>query len=148
MTEAASARVWVFFYGSYMDLEVLRENGLTPTVWEVARAPCFDIQIGPRANLIHSERDVVWGINCAASHAELGHLYGMHGQKNLGEVYLPEAILTYTGDGQLRPVLTYLCHDMTPREADSAYLERIIGPARRLGFPAWYIERLESFRPK
>jgi hypothetical protein len=29
---------------------------------------------------------------------------------------------------------------------ESAYVERILQPARELGFPAWYIEHLESFR--
>jgi hypothetical protein len=36
---------------------------------------------------------------------------------------------------------------MQPRQADSDYIDRIAGPAREYGFPAWYVERLENFRP-
>jgi hypothetical protein len=36
---------------------------------------------------------------------------------------------------------------MEPRPADPAYVDRILGPARELGFPSWYIEKLERFKP-
>lgn len=75
MSETREARIWVFFYGSYMNVDVLKEVDLVPSQWEVARAPGFDIQIAPRANLIRSDRDVVWGINVTATHAELVRLY-------------------------------------------------------------------------
>jgi hypothetical protein len=61
-------------------------------------------------------------------------------------VYLPEAILVRTGAGLWRPTLCYICPEMSPRPADRAYVERIVGPAGAFGFPAWYVERLERFR--
>ena len=33
----ADTRVWAFFYGSYMNPDVLREVNLVPAEWEVAR---------------------------------------------------------------------------------------------------------------
>jgi hypothetical protein len=38
----------------------------------------------------------------------------------------------------------YVSPSKAPQPADPAYVERIVKPARDLGFPAWYIERLES----
>jgi hypothetical protein len=141
----AERKVWVFFYGSYINFAVLREVGLVPEQWEVARLDGFDISIRPRANLVRSDQHCVYGIVATAGHAELARLYA-HARDVLGEVYLPEAVLVQTLAGLWRPALCYLCPDMAPRPADNAYVERIAGPARAFGFPEWYVARLESFR--
>jgi hypothetical protein len=146
MATTAEPKVWVFFYGSYINFDVLKEVGLVPGEWEVARLPGFDLRIAPRANIIRSERDTVWGINATATHAELERLY-VHAKSVLGETYLPEAAVTSTRDGKLRPVMTYICPDMIVRPAEAAYVDRIAAPARRYGFPRWYVERIEAFKP-
>jgi hypothetical protein len=138
-------KVWVFFYGSYINLDVLREVQLVPEQWEVARLHGFDIRIQPRANLVPSQEHSAYGIVATATHTELSRLYA-HAKEVLGEVYLPQAVLVQNLAGLWRPALCYLCPEMVPRSADNAYIERITGPARRLGFPEWYIARLESFR--
>lgn len=147
MAAPAEPKVWVFFYGSYINFDVLKGAGLVPGEWEVARLPGFDLRIAPRANLIRSERDTVWGINATATHAELERLYTVHAKGVLGETYLPEAAVTSTQDGRLRPVMTYICPDMVMRPAEAAYVDRIALPARKFGFPRWYVERIEAFRP-
>ena len=141
----AEPKVWVFFYGSYINFAVLGEVGLAPERWEVARLDGFDIRIRPRANLVRSDQHCVYGIVATATHAELARLYA-HARDVLGEVYLPEAVLVQTLAGLWRPALCYLCPEMAPRPADNAYVERIAAPARVLGFPDWYVARLESFR--
>jgi hypothetical protein len=77
-------KVWMFYYGSYMNFGVLGEVDLVPERWEVGRLSGFDIQIRPRANLIRSDRNCVYGIIAAtASHAELARLYA-HARDLLG----------------------------------------------------------------
>jgi cation transport regulator ChaC len=142
---AEETRVWVFFYGSYMNLEVLRQVSVVPDQYESARLPGFDIVIRPRANLVRAERHCVYGIVAAATHQELNRLYA-HAREVLGETYLPEAVLTETVDGRWRPALCYIAPEMEPRPAASDYIDRIVEPARAFSFPDWYIERLESFR--
>jgi hypothetical protein len=139
-------RVWTFFYGSYINLNVLQEVNYSPQEWEVARLAGFDIVIRPRANLVRAEQHTVYGIVAQGSHAELGRLYA-HAKDVLGELYLPEAVLVTTASGMWLPALCYLCPEMSPRPAADDYIERIVGPAREYGFPPWYIERLDSFRP-
>jgi cation transport regulator ChaC len=136
--------VWVFFYGSYINFDVLREVSLVPGQWEVARLSGFDIRIEPRANLVRSERDCVYGIVATATHQELSRLYA-HAKDVLGETYLPEAVLVETLDGKLRPALCYIATAMEARPAAADYIERIVRPAKEFGFPAWYVERLQSF---
>lgn len=100
---------------------------------------------GPRANLVRSERDCVYGIVATATHQELNKLYA-HAREILAETYLPEAVLTETLDGKWRAALCYIAAQMEPRAAASDYVDRIVAPARNFGFPDWYITRLESFR--
>jgi hypothetical protein len=144
MTES---RVAVFFYGSYMNRNVLDEIGLTPGVWEPASLPGFEIRIAPRANLIRAADQVVFGVLATATHAELERLYA-HARDVLGEVYRPEAVLVHTRGGDWRPALCYVASQMAEQSADPAYVERILKPARELGFPPWYLARLASFRPQ
>jgi len=136
-------KVWVFFYGSYINFSVLREVDLIPEAWEVARLDGFDIRIQPRANLIPSDQQCVYGILTKATHDELSRLYA-HAHDILGETYLPQAILVQTRAGAWRPAMCYISPEMAPKPADPAYVKRISEPAREYGFPSWYISRLES----
>jgi hypothetical protein len=137
-------RVWTFFYGSYMNLDVLREVDPVPERTEPARLDGFDLRIAPRANLVRSDAHVVWGMLATATHAELARLYA-HAHDVLGELYLPEAVLARTATGDHRPALCYICPEMQSRPADPAYLRRIVVAARKLGFPAAYLERIAAF---
>jgi hypothetical protein len=137
--------VWTFFYGSYLNFDVLAEVGMAPARWEVASLPGFELVIRPRANLVRSERGLVYGIVAACTHAELTRLYA-HAHDVLGETYLPEPVLAHLAGGAFRPALCYIAPSMEPRPADGAYVERIAQPARRYGFPAWYLDHIESFR--
>ena len=100
--------IWVFFYGSYINMDVLREVEYTPEKWEVASLAGFDICIRPRANLVRSDQHSVYGILATGTHAELGRLY-VHAKDVLGETYLPEAVLAETLDGKWNPALCYVC---------------------------------------
>ncbi len=128
-----------------MNFAVLKEMEISPERWEVAKLNGYDIRIGPRANLVPSEQHCVYGIIATATHEELARLYA-HAKDVLGEIYLPEAVLVETLDDKWLPALCYICHDMKPRPAANDYVDRIVKPARELGFPEWYIARLKSFR--
>lgn len=138
--------VWTFFYGSYLNLKVLAEVDLVPSQWEKAKLNGFEITIAPRANLAESSDQCVYGINALATHSELERLYA-HAHDVLGEIYLPRAVLTETLSGTFRPALCYICNAMETRPAETDYCERIAAPCREYGFPDWYIQRIESFKP-
>jgi hypothetical protein len=140
----AEPTVWVFFYGSFINLNVLQQAGYTPERLEVARLNGFDIRIQPLANLVHSDQHCVYGIVAPATHEQLRRLYS---QEWVG-TYLPEPVLVQTLDGKWRPAFCYLAPSPAPGPASDDYIDRIVTPARQHGFPAWYIARLESFRPR
>ena len=138
-------KVWSFFYGSFINLDVLRILDVVPEKYQVARLSGFDIRIQPLANLIRSDRDCVYGIVALTSHDELRRLYN-YAKSELGAVYLPEAVVVETLDGKWRAALCYLAASMTPRPPNDDYIDRIVGPAKDYGFPDWYIARIEAFR--
>jgi hypothetical protein len=139
-------KVWTFFYGSYINPNVLSEVKYIPDRSEVARLNGYDIRIQPLANLEFSEKSCVYGIVASGTHEELRRLYS-HAENVLGEKYLPEAVIVQTLEGRFLPALCYIAPSMESKPADNEYIDRIVGPAREYGFPSWYIDRLESFRP-
>jgi len=140
----AEPTVWTFFYGSFMNLDVLKEAGYVPERYEVAKLNGFDIQIQPLATLIHSAQHCVYGIVAPGTHEQLRCLYS---QGWVG-TYLHEPVLIEILDGKWRAAFCYIAPVSEPRPAINDYIDRIVGPAKYYGFPAWYIARLESFRPK
>jgi hypothetical protein len=143
----AAPRVWAFFYGSFISLDVLSKVGCIPERYEVARLGGFDIHIRPLANLVRGEQTCVYGLLATATHDELRRLYE-HARDELGGTYLPEAVLVETLAGTWRPALCYLAPALEPAAASNDYIDRIVHAARMHGFPGWYVSRLEAFRPQ
>jgi hypothetical protein len=142
----AEPKISTFFYGSFINPDVLAKLEIVPERIDVARVSGFDIRIRPLANLIRSEQHCVYGILAAATHAELARLYA-YARDGLGGTYLPEAVLAQALDGRFQPALCYIAPELPDAPPSADYVDRIVAPARRFGFPAWYIDRLESFRP-
>jgi hypothetical protein len=138
-------KVATFFYGSFINLDVLARADLVPDDLLTARLSGFDIRLQPLANLVRSERDVVYGIVVTATHAELDRLY-QYSEQDLGGRYLPEAVLVQTDTG-FRPALCYIAPRLSDEPPTEDYVERIVTPARQFGFPDWYVQRIESFLP-
>jgi len=57
---------------------------------------------------------------------------------------LAEPVVVEVDEASL-PALTYIKWDFEPGPAAADYVERIAGPAEKLGFPEWYVERIRSF---
>lgn len=147
LDSSTDKKIWVFFYGSYINLNVLKEVDISPECFDIAKLSGFDIVIQPHANLIPSFEHSVFGILTTASHVELQRLYTDHALGVLGELYLPEAVVVQTLDGSLQPALCYIAPKMKATLAENEYIDRIVGPARNYDFPKNYIKHLESFRP-
>ena len=142
----AEPTVLTFFYGSYMNRSVLAEVGLEPQRFDTARLPGYDITIGPLANLVAAAERTVYGVLASTTHAELERLYS-HARDVLGGVYRPVPVLAVTLEEEVVPALCYIAASLPQAPASADYVGRVLAPARELGFPAWYLRRLESFLP-
>ena len=137
------AGVQVFFYGSFMNREVLARSAVAPERLEAARLWGHDIRIAPLANLVRSDERCVYGVLCELTHAELDRLFG---EARFG-TYRPQAVLVETSRGGLVPALCYVAPAAAAEPAAADYLDRIVVAGRQQEFPDWYVARLESFRP-
>ena len=138
--------VWTFFYGSFINLDVLKKVDVVPGAVEVATLDGFDICIRPLANLVPSDEHRVYGIVATTTHGELARLYDYVGN-TLGGTYLPQAVLTGVGDCKCLPALCYIAPDLAEGPAAAKYVDLIVGAAKSYGFPRWYVDRIERFRP-
>ncbi len=139
-------RVNVFFYGSYMNFDVLRAVDIGERAFEPSSISGYELTISPLANLRKKQPSNAYGILTRLTHPELDRLYQGHARTVLGGIYLPEAVVVSRADGSAAAALCYLSHDMQAASADADYVDRILKPAQAYGFPQWYLDHISSFR--
>jgi gamma-glutamyl AIG2-like cyclotransferase len=140
---AARTRVWVFFYGTIMNLEILRGFGVTVNETLPAKLGGYDISIRPRPNLVRSERTCVYGALTRVTHDDLDTVYAAL-ERNFGLKYLPEAVLATTLDGALRPALCYIVSHMPDSPPDPTFIKQLAQCVRTMGLPDWYAAHVEA----
>lgn len=136
----------VFFYGSYINFDVLAEAGIDERPYDLVRLPGYRLVIDPLANLVLDEAHQAYGIVIGLTHRELYRLVKEYARDKLGGEYHPEAVTVFTIENVLIPALCYLSHDMTSSTPEPGYVDRILHPAREYGFPADYLDDIESFK--
>jgi cation transport regulator ChaC len=141
-----SARVWVFFYGTFMSADVLARHGVRAREVIPARLQGFELTIRPRVNLTPSDRSCAYGAVAAVAHAELDRIYAEL-REQFGLAYDPRAALAETLDGRLRSALVYITDSMTDAAPDPAYVTELAACVRGHGLPEWYARHVESFAP-
>jgi Gamma-glutamyl cyclotransferase, AIG2-like len=132
-------RITVFFYGLFMDVELLRASGARPVQVRSACVPGFALRLGRRATLIPNAETSVYGIVMELSHAEIEKLYS---DVSLS-AYRPEAVLAQLADGSYISVLCFnLIVPPSPEEVNSEYAVKLRELARRLKLPLGYVESI------
>jgi len=136
-------RVDGFFYGLFMDVAVLRKNGVVSTNPRRAYVDDFALRIGNRATLIPKAGARAYGMLISLTQAELQQLYGAPGL----EQHRPEAVVAQPLDAGSSPVPA-LCYNLTeePRadERNPDYALRLQLVLRELSFPAEYVDAVTS----
>ena len=129
-------RIDAFFYGLFMDGEILRKAGVEPTSPRRAYVDGFALRIGQRATLVPSARGRAYGMLFALTHAELVRLYASPGLEH----YHPEAVLAQPLVGTPVPALCYNLREAPqPNERNSEYAAQLQRAIRELDFPAEYV---------
>ena len=132
-------RMDAFFYGLFMDREILRKAGVEPISPRRACVEEFALRIGQRATLVPSAGARAYGMLFALTHSELDRLYAAPGL----EQYRPEAVLTQPLEGRPTPALCYNLREAPPSlDRNPEYAARLQLALRKLDFPAEYVETL------
>jgi hypothetical protein len=138
-TMVPSRRIQVFFYGLFMDVDLLRSKGVEPRNVRGAFVPGFSLRIGERATLVSVPNSRAYGLLMELTHSEIEQLYSEPSVR----VYRPEAVTAELDDGSQ---VAALCFNLPvaprPEEANPDYAAKLRDLARRLGFPSDYIDSI------
>ncbi len=129
-------RIDGFFYGLFMDSDILRDNQVAAVNPRRAYVDGYALRIGRRATLVPASGARAYGMVFALTHDELGRLYSAPGL----EQYRAEAILARSLDGEAFPALCYNLQERPESgETDPEYAARLRAALNRLGFPPDYV---------
>jgi hypothetical protein len=136
----ASRRIEVFFYGLFMDADLLRAKGVNPMNIRSASVPGFALRIGHRATLLPQPNGLAHGILMQLTPEELEQLYS----ESSVRAYRPEAVLCEASTGSSIPALCFnLIEPPRADEANSEYAAKLRELAARLGLPSDYVASIQ-----
>ena len=131
--KARERRVEVFFYGLFMDQELLRGKGLEPEGGEIAAIDGFALRIGQRAALVSTPGAKVCGLVFSLTRSELDRRYFASSV----QACKPQAVLAQLASGG---VATALCYNLrqppSPTERNPEYAVKLRAVAQKVGLPA------------
>ena len=118
----------VFFYGLYMDPEILQQKGVIPRKPRKAKVQDYELKIGNMATLLRSLGKEASGMVYALTHAEIDALYWGGGL----DAYVSEALVAEVEGDQI-PVLC--CNLLLPpkeSEENLEYAKKLANSMKRL----------------
>lgn len=132
----------VFFYGLFMDPDLLRGKGLHPTPVGPAELPDFRLFIGDRASLIPSPGSTAYGMLIELPDDELATLYAAPDVASYRPEFVDAILL------EDRSIQTSLCYNLPADQLGAgtnvAYAERLATLLIELGLPGSYARRVSG----
>ena len=133
----------IFFYGLFMDKELLMEKGFHPHVIGEALLSGYRIHISEKAFLIPGEQGRVYGIVMDLSDEETQKLYSDPGVKE----YHPERVqVQLTDQNEYSEVVCYnLKNHPVTEVTNTEYASKLALLAMKLQFKKEYIDEIASY---
>lgn len=126
----------VFFYGLFMDQQLLEAKGVQPIDPRPAVVLGFALRIGARAALVPLPAGRVHGLLMKLSHTDLERLYA----EPSVSAYRPEPVLATVRNG---PTVAALCYNLPEApsldERNPDYASQLRALAQRVGLPSDYV---------
>jgi hypothetical protein len=131
----------VFFYGLFMDPDLLKEKGLDPGDFRLACAEGYGLRIGRRATLERSETEQVFGSVMTLSRGELELLYAGEGVAD----YVPESVTVADLEGDLIQAISYILPMELLSGRNPDYARALLSVAEKLGLPDSHLRAIEEW---
>src|SRR5215510_8906051 len=132
----------VFFYGLFMDANLLRERGCTPLTDTLARLDDYRLVVGQsKSTVVHSAGQSVWGRAMDVDEGELAQLYS--GEQYA--IYVPTPVALKLATAKRCEAICFIRPISSGDDApDPAYLDALIRTAQAVGLPDDYVEGLSA----
>ena len=128
----------VFFYGLFMDEDLLTGKGFHPSNRKLASANGYGLRIGEKATLVKSESEISYGIVMDLSEDEIENLYSSPGVTD----YVQEDIEVTDFDGNTYNVQCYNLPVSKLTGSNSEYAKSLSVAAQKMGLPKSYINQI------
>jgi len=134
-------RIAVFFYGLFMDADLLRTKGADPAHTRLAKVSGFELRIGQRATLVPTNGVHCYGVVMELTHHEIDRLYS----EASVSAYRPEAVTAELANGSRISALCFnLVEAPKPEERSAEYAAKLRALALRLALRSDYAESIGS----
>ena len=131
----------VFFYGLFMDKDLLKEKGFNPHNIKRACLQGYQLKIGERATLVPHKGARSYGTVMELDSSELEYLYGSDGVED----YVPQAVQASTIAGEPLEAISYILPMEKLSGSNSEYASKLAGVAKKLDLPDDYIEEIKTW---
>ena len=126
----------VFFYGLFMDQDLLRSKGLIPRRAEVAWADGVELVIGQRAALVPRRGARAYGVLMSLDIEGLQRLYA----DPTVSAYQPQTLQVHLRSGGTALAVCYNLPALPPTaDRDSGYADKLRAVAEKVGLPPEYV---------
>ena len=131
----------VFFYGLFMDRELLEDKGFSPRNMRYASLDDYELTIAKRATLSAKPGACCYGTVMDLERKELDRLYGSDGVED----YVPEPVEPKTTDGEPVKALAYILPLEKVSGSNSEYAKKLAEVAMKLELPGDYVEEIRAW---
>lgn len=135
-----SESVEAFFYGLYMDTDLLESLGFKPESVGKAKVDSYEINLFGAAKIVPKVNSVVWGNVIKLPKHELEAMYSFETTK----AYSPMMVQITEASGSSKTVSCYNLPETTSEPFNSEYHKKLIQMLNKLEFPDEYISSVEA----
>jgi len=128
----------IFFYGLFMDTDLLTRKGLSPEAAEPAKLAGYGLRIGDRATLEKSAHERVYGAVIQLCDKDRELLYG---EQSVAD-YVPEMVVASGFAGIEIPAICYCLPMQQLAGKNRAYAASLAIVARKIGLPGEYVKEI------
>lgn len=130
----------VFFYGLFMDRDILSKNGIQPTNPRRGYLNDYALKIGIRASLIPCKGQKSYGIVMTVDDDAIQVLYA---EASVAD-YIPEEVNIVTGTNNTVSAICYNLPAKSLSGTNPSYAKSLYELAKKQGFPDGYLERIQE----
>ena len=131
----------IFFYGLFMDRELLIKKGFNPSEPILAYVKGFGLRIGERASLVESEGEISYGVVMRLGDSETDQLYSEESVK----AYVPVNWVAYISDTKQINVVVYNLPREMLKGKNKEYAEALANVGYKIGLPINYINEIKQW---
>ena len=130
----------VFFYGLFMDENLLASKGIKTSNAQAGFVDDYRLRIGERATLLPEPAGRAYGVVMEIAQSEVAELYA---EDSVAD-YLPEPVKVELLDGSKVAATCYNLSGDKIKGTNNDYAASLLRLAERLGFPGSYLAEIEQ----